>query len=111
MVYHSVHLMLLVHISSRAQRDRLVDRENATSILVGGEQEKGRRGGTENYPAIVSASVAWETHLKRTLDIPLLAGFRNHFEKQMENLFPGVKFIGKSSPRLWNTSLYHAKIR
>ena len=80
--------------------------ENATSLLVGGEQENGRRGGTENYPAIVAASVAWESHVKRTLDISLLAGFRNHFEKQMENLFPGVKFLGKSSPRLWNTSLF-----
>ena len=80
--------------------------ENATSLLVGGEQENGRRGGTENYPAIVAASVAWESNVKRTIDISLLAGFRNHFEKQMENFFPGVKFLGKCSPRLWNTSLF-----
>ena len=30
--------------------------EEAASLLVGGEQEKVRRGGTENYPAIASAS-------------------------------------------------------
>ena len=35
-----------------------------------------------------------------------LKGYRDHFEEQMKNLFPDIKFIGKGSPRLWNTSLF-----
>ena len=80
--------------------------KEVTSLIVGGEQEKGRRGGTENYPAIISARVAWESHMQKQFDKSLLAGFRDNFEKQMENLFPGIMFLGKSSLRLWNTSLF-----
>lgn len=77
----------------------------ATSLLVGGQQEKGRRGGTVNYPAIVSAFSAWESQVQVSIDISKLSTLRDHFEEQMQNLFPNIKFIGQNSPRLWNTSL------
>ena len=80
--------------------------KGSSSLLVGGEQEKGKRGGTENYPAIVSAFSAWESQVQTPLDISKLKGYRDHFEEQMKNLFPDIKFIGKGSPRLWNTSLF-----
>ena len=35
--------------------------KGAASLLVGGEQEKGKLGGTENYPS-VSAFSAWESN-------------------------------------------------
>ena len=80
--------------------------EEAASLLVGGEQEKGRRGGTENYPAIASALCAWESRVQVRVDVNKLCGLRDHFEQQMKNLFPDIKFIGQESPRLWNTSLF-----
>ena len=79
--------------------------EGASSLLVGGEQEKGRRGGTENYPAIKSAHRAWESVVQAPLDIPGLSRLRDDFEDQMEQQIPGIRIIGKNSPRLWNTSL------
>ena len=77
----------------------------ASSLLVGGEQEKGRRGGTENFPAIASAYQAWELVVQAPIDTAGLANLRDNFEDQMEKQFPGIRIIGKSSPRLWNTSL------
>jgi cysteine desulfurase len=77
----------------------------ASSLLVGGEQEKGRRGGTENFPAIASAYQAWESVVQAPIDTAGLANLRDNFEDQMEKQFPGIRIIGKSSPRLWNTSL------
>ena len=79
--------------------------EGASSLLVGGEQEKGRRGGTENYPAIKSAHRAWESMVQAPLDISGLSRLRDDFEDQMEQQIPGIRIIGKNSPRLWNTSL------
>ncbi len=69
-------------------------------------QEKGRRGGTENFPAIISASTAWESAVKTLPNTNKLASLRDDFETQMENFFPDIKFIGKDAPRLWNTSLF-----
>jgi len=77
----------------------------ASSTLVGGKQEKGRRGGTENFPAIASAYQAWESVVQAPIDTAGLANLRDNFEDQMEKQFPGIRIIGKSSPRLWNTSL------
>ena len=80
--------------------------EDASSLLVGGMQEKGRRGGTENFPAIISASTAWESAVKTLPNTNKLASLRDDFETQMGNFFPDIKFIGKDAPRLWNTSLF-----
>lgn len=79
--------------------------EDACSLLVGGEQEKGRRGGTENYPAIISACTAWESMANFTPDSEDLSSMRNKFEKQMIREFPAVRVIGQDAHRLWNTSL------
>ena len=67
--------------------------KNATSLLVGGEQENGRRGGTENYPAIVAASVAWESHVKRTLDISFLLVFVITLKNKWKTFFLGLSFL------------------
>lgn len=80
--------------------------EGASSLLVGGEQEKGRRGGTENYPAIISACTAWESLSDFILDSEHLSSMRNKFEKQMISEFPSIQVIGQEAPRLWNTSLF-----
>ena len=80
--------------------------EEGSSLMVGGAQEKGRRGGTENYPAISSACSAWKINVKASIDLSGLVVLRDKFEEQMKNLFPGIKFIGQEVPRLWNTSLF-----
>jgi cysteine desulfurase len=77
-----------------------------SSLLLGGNQEKGRRGGTENFPAIISAVTAWQSHLDHPVDSSQLSILRDEFEEQMAREFPTIQFIGQKSPRLWNTSLF-----
>ena len=51
----------------------------ASSLLVGGEQEKGRRGVTENYPSIASAYQAWEAIVQAPIDTFRLSTLRDDF--------------------------------
>ena len=80
--------------------------DGASSLLLGGAQEKGRRGGTENFPSIVSAFSAWQSNVDRSIDSSKLSLLRDEFEKHMATEFPSIRFIGQNSPRLWNTSLF-----
>lgn len=73
-------------------------------LLVGGAQERKRRAGTENVPAIVGMGKAAElarselaergAHLRR---------LRDHFEAGLSGI-PDVKIHGRSAERLPNTS-------
>ncbi|WFW29804.1 MAG: cysteine desulfurase [Wolbachia endosymbiont of Menacanthus eurysternus] len=81
-------------------------------IIVGGEQEKGLRGGTENIIAIASLSAALH-------DIPHLLSkankikkLRDKLEYELLKLVSDIKIFGKNSKRLPNTSLiYMPKVR
>lgn len=73
--------------------------------LVGGSQERRRRAGTENVPAIVglgeaAAAAMEELPHRRTL----LAGLRDRFEAELPRRLPDAIFHCQSSPRLPNTS-------
>ena len=80
--------------------------ENTSSLILGGEQEKGRRGGTENYPSILAACSAWKSNVETSINISELSKYRDDFEERMNEIFPEIRFIGRNSPRLWNTSLF-----
>ena len=73
--------------------------------LVGGSQERRRRAGTENVPAIVglgeAAAVAREEMDRR---VTRLAALRDRFEEGLAARVPGVVFHCRTSPRLPNTS-------
>ncbi|MCM1001211.1 MAG: cysteine desulfurase [Wolbachia endosymbiont of Melophagus ovinus] len=81
-------------------------------IIIGGGQEKGLRGGTENIVAIAGLSAALQ-------DIPYLLSkmdeikkLRDQLEYELLDLASGTKIFGKNSKRLPNTSLiYMPKVR
>ncbi len=76
-----------------------------TPLLVGGSQERRRRAGTENVPALVglgeAAAVAQEEMPVRTTMLSML---RDRFEAELARRMPGVLFHCQASPRLPNTS-------
>lgn len=76
------------------------------ALLKGGSQEQEHRAGTECLPAIASLVAAMEfTENIRPSAIPALRTSRDIFEKLLSQRMPEVQVIGKSVPRLANTSL------
>lgn len=68
----------------------------------GGGQERGRRPGTENVPAIVGFAAAAEWALKdRALEMRRLAAMRDRFESKLPE---NATVFGARAPRLPNTS-------
>jgi cysteine desulfurase len=61
-------------------------------IVYGGDQERGLRAGTENLPAITGLAKAVSLINKKEAE--RLAGLRDYFLKEINNLIPGVKVNG-----------------
>jgi cysteine desulfurase len=74
-------------------------------LQLGGEQEMSMRGGTENYPAIISMFTAWQDIQALLCSTKERAEWRNRFEDGLIKAIPGVKILGSKNPRLWNTSM------
>lgn len=77
--------------------------------VLGGPQERGRRGGTENVAGICGFGAAC-TEAAQWLaraDMPTrqLAQWRDAFESAVVAAVRGAIVIGERLPRLWNTSL------
>lgn len=74
--------------------------------LVGGDQERGFRAGTENVAGIVgfgrAAELARENLGKMETEIRTM---RYEFEMRMLQKIPGLSIVGHESPRLPNTSM------
>lgn len=72
--------------------------------LMAGQQERGRRGGTENVPGIVGFAAAVH-HANETLlpEAYRLNGLRETFEAMLLQQVAGIKIYGYSSTRLPNT--------
>jgi len=74
-------------------------------FMIGGHQEGGRRGGTENVPYIVglarALSLCMETHEE---DQARIAKLRDRLEQTIERIIPQVQINGKGAPRLASTS-------
>lgn len=74
--------------------------------LIGGPQERERRGGTENVPGIIGLGVAARL-AKRWLagdDRRRLATLRDSFEQRILGAVGEATVIGGDAPRLWSTS-------
>lgn len=72
--------------------------------LRGGGQERGRRAGTQNVPAIAgfgAAAVLAQRDLARAGE---LARLRDDLEARLRAHHPGVRFPGAGAPRVANTS-------
>lgn len=74
-------------------------------IQVGGGQESGIRGGTENVPGIIGLGVACE-HRRKILPeaIGFLKRLRDTFEDTLLNSVPDIRINGLESNRVPNTS-------
>jgi cysteine desulfurase len=74
--------------------------------LHGGNQESGRRPGTENLPGIVGMGLASEIALRDFSDGSLtsIALWRDKFEHTVLEQIPNVIVNGSASPRVPNTS-------
>jgi len=72
-------------------------------LIIGGEQESGRRGGTEDVPAIVGFQAAIQ-QLERTLPTALytMQELRLTFEEELQTL--GDVLVNGEGPRVANTS-------
>ena len=73
--------------------------------LIGGGQERGRRGGTENVAGIVAFGCAASMARTRQPELaPQLAGWRDQIEHSVLSQIPGTSRNGSKINRLPNTS-------
>lgn len=81
------------------------DRIQLDSIMRGGSQEKKRRAGTENIPAILGAEAATEdcVDLEDTFEKKVRL-VRDDFEKQIKSALPEVSIVAEGASRIPNTS-------
>ncbi len=76
-----------------------------TEFMMGGHQEKGRRGGTENIPYIVGMGVAAELAQKRVSDGSLtrMAALRDKLQNGLLSSIADTKLNGDPENRVPNT--------
>jgi cysteine desulfurase len=71
---------------------------------IGGGQERGHRGGTEDFPAIAAmgAALADAEQRKVFLETERLR-WRDDFERDLTLALPGLRVVAAGADRLWNT--------
>lgn len=71
---------------------------------LGGGQQNGHRGGTEDFPSIAAmgAALAEAEQKKVFLETERLA-WREEFERAVAAAVPGARVVGAGADRLWNT--------
>jgi cysteine desulfurase len=71
---------------------------------LGGGQEGGRRGGTENYPAVAAMVAALEQAETRSrAEREERALWRDACAEEIAAAVPGARVVAENAPRLWNT--------
>ncbi len=73
-------------------------------MVLGGPQERGRRGGTENVPGIVGSGKAAELALAGLSEMPRVAGMRDRLEKTILDTIPDTYINGHRIHRTPNTT-------
>jgi len=73
--------------------------------LIGGHQEKGRRGGTENTPSIVALGKACELAARNIEEESMrVRDLRDRLEREILSRIPNSSVNGGKAPRLLNTT-------
>ena len=72
-------------------------------LLIGGPQERGRRGGTENVASIVGTGVAAQLAKDHLPEMSRVAAMRDRFEQAILSSIPDSHRIGAADPRVPNT--------
>lgn len=71
---------------------------------VGGDQQRGHRGGTEDFPAVAAMLAAWaDAERTKVLNESERQIWRQEFEHSLKSRLPGVRVAGEEAERLWNT--------
>ncbi len=74
-------------------------------FLIGGHQEKGRRGGTENVPSIIGLGKACELALQNIVtENTLVRSLRDRLENELLKMIPQSRVNGNRQERLPNTT-------
>jgi cysteine desulfurase len=73
-------------------------------LLIGGPQERGRRGGTENVPGIVGMGAAAEQARLQLPEMARVSTMRDRLEAEIRQRCPEVVTIGDPGCRLANTA-------
>lgn len=73
-------------------------------FMLGGHQERGRRGGTENVPGIAGLGKACELAMAHLPHAGALRGLRDRLEAALQASIPDIRINGAGAPRLPNTS-------
>lgn len=86
----------------------VADPDHFEPLIVGGKQEAGHRGGTENVPHIVALGAAAEAALSRENEAwDSVATLRDRFEQTVLQGVAGAQINGGAGKRLPNTSNIH----
>lgn len=78
--------------------------ENLCPLIIGGGQEKGHRGGTQNYIGNETLAVALSGLEAALANIPTLTEKRKEFERKVKSQFPNVVILGEEASRLATTT-------
>ena len=78
--------------------------EGLTPLIIGGGQEKGHRGGTQNYLGNETMAVALTAINEAFIHFEALSKKRLQFESNMKKAFPSVIILGENAPRLATTT-------
>jgi cysteine desulfurase len=73
-------------------------------LLIGGPQERGRRGGTENVPGIVGMGKAAELAVTHLPEMARVASLRDRLESSILARIGSTSVNGRTDQRLPNTS-------
>jgi cysteine desulfurase len=73
-------------------------------LLIGGPQERARRGGTENVPGIVGMGKAADLARVHLGDMPRVAAQRDRLEREILSAIPDTHVNGRTDARLPNTT-------
>ena len=75
-------------------------------MLVGGEQEDGRRAGTENVAGVLAMTAAWECRERQIAngEARIKEEWRDHFIAELRNALPESVLVSGGTRRLWNTA-------